>query len=511
MSLGRDTIQPAPVHAPWNRSATLALASLVLITTATLPFLTHPYYEPQHDASLYIITARNLMRGLGYTYLDTPFTIRPPGFPALLTPILALRGLDFQALHIYVSAFGIAAVALLFIWLRARTGNGLSFIIALALWLNPEWREMCNQVMSDIPGAALLLACLVLERWAARNPSWRRDVLLGAFIALSAYVRSMLVILLPALCIARAVEHWRTGRAAPSWLRFVRERLAVVCAATLLVLLPWTLRNAACRTGARVDQGFIHSYSVAQWHTDQSDPFSPYRPASEILARVPPRAQQILALLATRMQDSHPTPAHLAAGAIVLAVGLVVLFRRHLTAALFTCGAIAMLLVWYSLLDRLVLPIWLLAAPAAVEGLDLLLERYANARASRMFAGLLVIAVAIIDFAPRQGWERVETVHRQLESFTRDLQPRLPADARVAAYIGWHYAVFLDRPVYSLFFAKERGGGLSGVEAVIDKYRLDTVVMADFNPNDRELAPYFTQRHGVQERTPSGTIVKVRP
>ena len=101
-------------------------------------------------------------------------------------------------------------------------------------------------------------------------------------------------------------------------------------------------------------------------------------------------------------------------------------------------------------------------------------------------------------------------MHHQLEAFTTDIQPHLSPDNRIAAYIGWHYSVFLDRPVYSLFFAKARAGGTAGVEALIDKYSIDTILMADFNPNDQDLAPYFTKHYRIDQRLPTGILVRAR-
>src|SRR6185503_1179648 len=142
----------------------------------------HPWYEANpetNDASVYLLCARSMLAGDGYAYLGQPFVLRPPGFSALLVPVLASRGLDFHALNLFVASFGVLAVACVFAYHRRRLGVGLALATALSLWLNPSFELACNRVLSDLPGTALLLVGLLLARWADRRASAGRDVLVG--------------------------------------------------------------------------------------------------------------------------------------------------------------------------------------------------------------------------------------------------------------------------------------------------------------------------------------------
>src|SRR5678816_4448181 len=89
-----------------RRAAWLAAGLLALVLALSLPFTVHPWYDPTNDGSMYIATARALLAGQGYSYLGVPFLIRPPGFSCLLAPVLAVRGTDFYALNLLVSACG---------------------------------------------------------------------------------------------------------------------------------------------------------------------------------------------------------------------------------------------------------------------------------------------------------------------------------------------------------------------------------------------------------------------
>src|SRR5262245_4388566 len=171
------------------------------------------YIDETNDASMYILSAQALLRGEGYAYLGQPFIARPPGMSAMLVPILSSRGLDFAAMHALVGLWGIAGALLLYAWVRPRVGSAVAAALALCLWLNPGYQHLANQVMSDVPGTALVLAILLLERRAERTPSARNEILLGALIGGASYVRTLCVLCLPAILAARALAHARAGPA----------------------------------------------------------------------------------------------------------------------------------------------------------------------------------------------------------------------------------------------------------------------------------------------------------
>jgi hypothetical protein len=124
---------PAEPERPWTRLDRVLFAALLAFLSLSLVWLVHPWYEASsgngsgtNDASMYILCAKSLLAGEGYTYLEQPFTVRPPGFSLLIAPLIAWRGLDFHALNLLVSAFGVAAAALLFVLLRPRAGPWLA-------------------------------------------------------------------------------------------------------------------------------------------------------------------------------------------------------------------------------------------------------------------------------------------------------------------------------------------------------------------------------------------------
>src|SRR5262249_44287507 len=271
--LGRERIR-------WSRTDCLTLALLAAVVLGSLSFLVHPWYAPIPDASVYLSTARALLAGDGYSYLGEPFVVRPPGFSLLLAPVIAARGLDFAALNAFVALWGAAAVLLLFAHLRPRVGALLAAATALAVFLNPGFRAFSCQILSDVPGFALLLVCLLLEEWAWRRESAARDAVLGVAIGLACYVRAATLLLGPAVALSRI---WRGSDR--GW-RALVPRVAVPAACATAVLLPWVWRDAAVAPRGAVEQTRLHSYVTAMWHEDAADPDSPRLGAREIAARV---------------------------------------------------------------------------------------------------------------------------------------------------------------------------------------------------------------------------------
>ena len=228
----------------WTRREGIALAVLVIGALASLPFTTHAWYDATNDGSMYLAGARSLLDGEGYAYLGEPFRIRPPGWSLMMTPLLAVFGTDFHVLNLFTGLWGVAAVALVFVFQRPRLGWHLALLVAASLWLEPGFRRSCNQIMSDMPGLAFLLGGLLLERWAARSPSARREILLGSFVGLACYVRSIDALLVPAIAVSRVLGRMlrRDGVTLP-WSAFLPRRVALFAAVAGLVILPWSVRN----------------------------------------------------------------------------------------------------------------------------------------------------------------------------------------------------------------------------------------------------------------------------
>jgi 4-amino-4-deoxy-L-arabinose transferase-like glycosyltransferase len=513
---------------PRSRLEWLALLALTVGLLASLAWFVHPWYDPTNDGAMYILAGRSLAAGEGYSMLGEPFRIRPPGFAVMIAPILALRGTDFFALNLLVSLFGVGGCLALFAFARPRVGWPLAWLVALVLWLNPGYQLLCNQAMSDVPGTTLLVLCLVAERWAARSPGWRRDLALGLLIGLSAYVRTVDILLVPAILGARLLARWRRGGDAGPWRPWL-ARCAVLALAALLVQAPWSVRNGRAAPEPPVDQTLLYDYSTGMFHEDMGDPRSRRLSLGEVFERFPLRGGQALSVLGSRMTDSKgdlarepdetagvgPVERTLFAFGFLACV-LYVLVKRRESTEIFVLGTLAIVSVYFGFAARLLLPIYVLVLPAAAEALrDLgallgrLLPAGLRLRAGEGFAGLALLALLAVDLSPFQDWERIEHRHRKYEMVRERVAARVEEDDVLAAHRAWHYAVFLERPVYALEFVLRRTESFAAAEELIDRYGIDAVVVSPIFNKDGEVAGYFDAAYGPQN-DPVARVYRVR-
>ncbi len=500
---------------PWRGRDRLLFAALAAALVASLAFTVHAWHDAVNDASIYVLTARNLAAGEGYSLLGEPFLVRPPGFSALLAPFVALRGIDFRALNLFVSSFAALGAFLLALYARPRVGTVLAIALAVLVWLNPGYQRLANRVLSDAPGAALIVGCLLVDRWAVRGGA-KREVVLALCVAASAYVRTAAILLVPAIFLARLL-HKHSSFAGEDWKRFARARLAPVVVLPLLCLLPWQLHVARNLSDEPSDQTWLHSYDTAMWHEDPGDPASRRLAAGEVLARVPERLGDVAHVLGSRLtsvlvdrpKERPVGPVHVVVTALLLAGWLTGLVRHRGTGELFLGFALATLLVYFAFDDRLALPLWMLALVSTAELVAFLLRRFVCDRSAKAWTLALLAAAASVDFAWRDGWDEIEARHEHRRAVSAALRPALAPAERLAASTGWHLALWLDRPVWSLAFATRRAGSTTGAEAAIARHGIDRVVLLDDRPGDRPLVEYFEQRHGPGERVEGARLYRV--
>lgn len=486
-------------------------ALLAVGLTASLFWTVHPWYDPTNDGAMYILTGRSIASGDGYSMLGIPFRIRPPGFSALIAPILAWRGTDFLALNLFVSLWGVAGALFLFLFARGRIGDALAFLVSLAVWLNPGYQRLCNQPLSDIPGFALLFGLLWIERRLASRLDARRALFLGLGIGLSAYVRSALLLLVPAIGFAWLFARASLGLGWKAWSRAVASLVLGV----LLAQAPWSLRNRLLEPSGAADQVLLHSYSTAMWHADMGDPDSRRLSLGEVFGRVRDQGPKLVGALGSRMGKRARGYGPLLSAGVLVGCTLVLLFRRREAAEFFALLSLAVIAFYFGFAQRLVMPVYALVLLATVE----LVRDAANFVSSRLLARKLGTGVACagllawtaIDFGPRRDWPGIEAEHLLIEEISARFKKRLsPADVP-ASVRGWHYAVFLDRPVYSLEFAAGRAGRMDATEDLIDKYRIDTVLLSPRVIVDLPYLEYFEARYGDEVADPFARVYRVRP
>jgi 4-amino-4-deoxy-L-arabinose transferase-like glycosyltransferase len=259
---------------------------------------------PVYDASAYAAIAANLDRGNGFTVgaaATQPSSNYSPGLPLLTAGIYKLSGGVHERLARLALAL-VGTLSVLFAYLIARrlSGPGAGLIAAGAVAIYPALLEYQGMLMSE-PLAATLLSGSVLAMFGAADRDGRvRWLLPGTLLGATAMVRPEylgVAVLLGLVVLARGLgSDWRRSLA----------RAAILLAGILVVVGPWTIRNAiALHRLTPISTG---SGQVLFAGTYLPSDGNPERVGEEVVARHPEifspadahrlRLEQILAVLA---------------------------------------------------------------------------------------------------------------------------------------------------------------------------------------------------------------------
>jgi 4-amino-4-deoxy-L-arabinose transferase-like glycosyltransferase len=165
----------------------------------------------------------------------------PPGYPMFLGLVYEIFGPDHRAVVFLQALLGAAVCGLVYATARRALDARLGFVCALLVAVNPTYVFTTNLIASE----NLFAFWLALALWLAVR-SWhgrREPNLVGVTLALAALTRGVGLVLLPIFALW---IHARTRRAdskavSPS----PRGRqVAWMLASFLLVLAPWSIRNA---------------------------------------------------------------------------------------------------------------------------------------------------------------------------------------------------------------------------------------------------------------------------
>ncbi|MGZ4709063.1 MAG: ArnT family glycosyltransferase, partial [Acidimicrobiales bacterium] len=198
-----------------------------------------------HDPTFYFDYARRISQGGGYRLKNgEPTAYYPIGYPAILaswykvmsfTPLRGHWITNAMSLNLIFSTTTIAMVGMLG---RRLAGAWVGALSAVIVALFPNLIYHSGTILTETTfNFVFVLALLVLcwQPWSERLPSWKRLVVFGVLFGLSIEVRPIVLLVLPMLLIA----FWRVAG-----LRSALVRFATVTGVVIVVMIPWTVRNA---------------------------------------------------------------------------------------------------------------------------------------------------------------------------------------------------------------------------------------------------------------------------
>ncbi len=323
--------------------APLALAAYALCALAVWA---EPDWRPEWDGALYVLTGRSLAEGGGYRYQGEPFTLRPPGFPWLIS-LVSDGPFDPARLNRLVMGFAAASLAAAYFAFARDRGRGIALGAALLAGTSPLVVECFNWVLSEFPFMTLLYLGFGFAGLAAAGPRPRLAALLATLaLAGACWVRTVGAVALPGLGLLALVQPTSERRA----------RFLGVLGATLLLCAPWWLW-ARATGGEASDQLYLVDYATALLRVDPGDPASAWLSPGAWLARLEQNGVWLLRTLG----DATLGAFHAGAGVLVAAlVGAGVLRAWRAAPSLgdtFLVGYVALLLAYFVHQLRLVVPV----------------------------------------------------------------------------------------------------------------------------------------------------------
>lgn len=463
----------------WTTRTSILLILLIAGAGASLPWVAHDALVGGTEAAHYLQTARGLVADGEDPYYRATSSLRPPGFPVLLAPIVRAFDFRMKAYTLFVSHFGLAIVVAMFLFFRRHIGDFPATAVAVAIWIHPTFHLFCNAMLPVVPGAALLLGALAIDAWARNSTNRFAEVLLGASIAAATYVTTLSALLLPAILFSRAAA--REDAHGKS-----RRFLAALVVAVML-LAPWGIQRA------------VHSPIEALPHTwsalraaDEPGPETPLLVPTDDAGSIPHRAAWALSTLGHRLRDASPSTADALLG-VFLAVSLGVAFvRRRGPGELLALLALFVFCVSRPRDGRELLPVYLFALPALVELLRTALRRVPRLRRIDATLAVTILAVGILDARSPLDWGELEARHEARREEAATIRERVPPGAMVAVYgPPDEEVIYLDRPVVPLVAAWE-AGGLAEVQERLRDAQVRAVVVRSGAP--RELHDFLVTR-----------------
>ncbi len=237
-NLERAAQSGGPFHV---RGAILAIVTLALVVRIGA-IVADTGYVPEQDAWDYDRHARSIAGGDGfpdsYYVVDRgPSALRAPGYPYFLGALYALGGDSVTLGRLANAALGALAVILFYLIVKRIWGRRTALLAAALAAVFPPLVLLGRDLFSEALFIALELGAVlcVLEFRRARGLRWAAAA--GLLCGLAALTRNPG----PALAIPAIIGLWVLR---PRLSRRAVAAPAVAASCMVLVVLPWTVRNA---------------------------------------------------------------------------------------------------------------------------------------------------------------------------------------------------------------------------------------------------------------------------
>ncbi|HEY8599275.1 MAG TPA: glycosyltransferase family 39 protein, partial [Thermomicrobiales bacterium] len=222
---------------PW-----LVVILLVALALRLLVWWLAPHTEWLGDEREYYSAAAILADGRGFAFFDQSIWLRPPLYIVGIAALLRLFGQSLTPVWLIQIALSLGTVALVYLlgnlWHDRRT---VARLAALGCALYLPFAVYSRLLLSETVFTFLIVLAFVALTQHARGGGWLPLIVAGGAFGGAILTRGI------ALPFLAAIPLWalalREGRRPVSW-RAALTRSAVVIGVALLIIAPWTVRNA---------------------------------------------------------------------------------------------------------------------------------------------------------------------------------------------------------------------------------------------------------------------------
>src|SRR4051795_13224242 len=222
-----------------GRVPLLLLATALVVRVAQIAATRH--WQPVADPADYVRHAISIAHGHGMaaSFLPGggPSALRPPAYPYFLGGVFAVSGNSFTAGRLAAALLGVVSVALVGVIAQLLWTRRVAIVAMAIAALYPPFVLLSGTLLSESVGIPLVLAlvALVLAYRDEPRPRWVAPVA-GVLFALALLDRPALVMFGVPLVLGLWARPWR--------MRAAWRAPAIAVAAAVLVVVPWTIRNA---------------------------------------------------------------------------------------------------------------------------------------------------------------------------------------------------------------------------------------------------------------------------
>ncbi len=199
----------------WLRGLLLAIPFVLAIEMVDRVFS----YTVGADHARYVLLARSIAEGHGYTDFFVsgslaPVDYPPPLFPLLLSMVYTMAGYNFMWMHLVVASFYVAAFFIIRRYFGTIVNGGtlLPLLLAFLFATNPIIIHYSKEILPEIPFIFLMFLSLYLaERYSARRELLPYGLYLPAIVLLAIFMKNHGMVLYVAIGVT-------------IFLRFLKER-----------------------------------------------------------------------------------------------------------------------------------------------------------------------------------------------------------------------------------------------------------------------------------------------